>query len=53
MRMPLRRSAVASTSVQIADAVAVHVVGEVDHDAIGALQLRMFAIIDLAFMPEQ
>lgn len=46
-------SAVASTSVQIADAVAVHLVGEADHDAIGALQLRMFAIIDLAFMPEQ
>ncbi|MGE0872461.1 MAG: hypothetical protein AB7P03_28155 [Kofleriaceae bacterium] len=45
-------SAVASMSWQLADAAALHVVGEVDHDEIHELQTRALAILDLAFAPE-
>jgi len=45
-------SAVVSSSLRIADAVALHVVASADRDEVHELQTRVFAIIDLAFAPE-
>ncbi len=45
-------STVASTTYRIAERVAVHVIGEVDYDAIHDLQTRVIGVIDLAFHPD-
>ncbi len=45
-------SVVLSSSLQVADSVALHVVAEGDHDEVYATQLRAFAVLDLAFAPE-
>ena len=41
-----------SGTKQVGEAVALHVITEVDHDALHALQTRVIAVIDLAFTPE-
>jgi len=45
-------STVVSTSWQLADAVAVHAIAELDRDAIHKTQGRGIVVLDLAFMPE-
>lgn len=45
-------SAVASTTIRIGERVAVHVIGQVDYDAIHSLQTRMIGVIDLQFEPD-
>ena len=45
-------SLVISTSLQVAEFVALHVVTEGNHDEVYGTQARVFAILDLAFMPE-
>lgn len=45
-------SAVASTTIRIAERVAVHVIGEVDYDRLYELQTRLIGVIDLNFAPE-
>ncbi|MEP6863369.1 MAG: hypothetical protein ABJE66_22275 [Deltaproteobacteria bacterium] len=41
-----------STTWRVADTVALHFIGEADHDAIHALQTRAIAVVDLAYLPE-
>jgi hypothetical protein len=45
-------STVISTTWKLADAVAVHAIGELDRDAIHKTQGRGVVVLDLAFMPE-
>jgi len=45
-------SAVASTTIRIGERVGVHVIGEVDYDAIQNLQSRIIGVIDLQFEPD-
>lgn len=45
-------SAVASTTIRIAERVAVHAIAEVDYDRIHDLQTRAIGVIDLAFEPD-
>jgi hypothetical protein len=45
-------SAVASTTIRIGERVGVHVIGEVDYDAIQELQTRLIGVIDLQFEPD-
>ena len=45
-------SVVASSTLRIADSVALHIVANADRDEVHDLQTRVFAIIDLAFAPE-
>jgi hypothetical protein len=45
-------STVLSTTIQVSDFAAVHAIGEVDYDAIHAVQTRALVVIDLAFIPE-
>jgi hypothetical protein len=45
-------STVASSTFQVAESVAIHVIAEEDYDAIHAFQTRVIGVIDLAFMPE-
>ncbi len=46
-------SAVVSSSFKIADSVALHVVVDAARDEVHDFQSRIFAIVDLAFAPEQ
>jgi hypothetical protein len=43
---------VLSTSFQLADSVGLHLIGEADYDDVHALQTRVIAVLDLAFIPE-
>lgn len=45
-------STVLSTSFQLADSVGLHLIGEADYDDVHALQTRVIAVLDLAFIPE-
>lgn len=45
-------SVVGSTTIRIAERVAVHAIGEVDYDEIHDLQTRLIGVIDLSFHPE-
>lgn len=45
-------SVVVSSSLQVSEAVALHVVAEGTHDEPYATQTRVFAVLDLAFAPE-
>lgn len=45
-------STVLGTSMRLSEAVAVHAILEVDHDAIHDLQYRAIGVFDLAFAPE-
>lgn len=45
-------SAVLSTSIALAESVALHVIAELDRDEIHDLQARGIAVLDFAFMPE-
>jgi hypothetical protein len=45
-------STVAAMTYQLGDAAALHVLGELDHDAIHDTQLRAIAVLDLTFSPE-
>ena len=45
-------SAVASSTLRIADGVALHLLLETNRDEVHTVQARGFAIIDLAFAPE-
>jgi hypothetical protein len=51
-RQYVTSSTVFSSTYQINEQVAVHAIAEADYDAIHALQTRVIAVIDLAFMPE-
>jgi hypothetical protein len=46
-------SGVVSSSMRISESVGFHVVAELDHDDIENLSTRVFAVMDLAFAPEQ
>jgi hypothetical protein len=46
-------STVLSSTYQLGKFAALHVIGEVDDDAIHALQMRLLGVLDLAFAPEQ
>ncbi|MFT3700402.1 MAG: hypothetical protein QM831_45070 [Kofleriaceae bacterium] len=46
------QSANVSTTWRVADNVALHLIGEADHDAVHDLQTRAIAVLDLAFLPE-
>jgi hypothetical protein len=45
-------STVVSTTWRLADGIALHVITEVDHDALHDLQLRAIGMFDFAFAPE-
>jgi hypothetical protein len=45
-------STVVSTTWRVADTVALHAIAEEDYDAVHALQTRVIAVLDLAFLPE-
>ncbi len=45
-------STVFSTTWRVADFVAIHGIAEADYDAVHALQTRVIAVLDLAFVPE-
>jgi len=45
-------SVVLSSSYQVSEMVALHVVAEGNHDEVSSTQTRVFAVLDLAFAPE-